>query len=83
MWVGSSEGGETEDIAKVGKESYENKHTPREGGSILREKAHEQKAIMSKVCSMKAGRQRCLKERVREIRTEPSAVEKERPIAFI
>lgn len=32
MWVGSSEGGETEDIAKVGKESYENKHTPREAG---------------------------------------------------
>lgn len=31
MWVGSSEGGETEDIAKVGKESYENKHTPRSG----------------------------------------------------
>lgn len=30
--------------------------------SILREKAHEQKAIMSKICSMRAGRQRRLKE---------------------
>lgn len=50
---------------------------------LSRGKAHEQRAIMSKVCSMGNGRQTCLKEKAGEVGTKPLVMEKERPVPFI
>lgn len=64
---------------KMGKELDGNKQEERP----FRGKAHEQRAIMSKVCSMGTRRQTCLKEKEGEVGTKPLVTEKERPVPFI